>query len=232
MPTMHIPISQPIRVVIADDHPVMRLGLDHLIQSQVGMEVMGAVGTGAEALALVQQAQPDVLILDVDMPGMDGLELMYLLRDTVESLSIIIFTAHHDENTFNLAISAGVAGFISKENVFDDLIEGIRSVAMGRNYFSPVFSSFLLKRIQSGDEQQNRHLEKEKLENLLTLMEQRIIRLVAEGKSSSDIADQIFISAKTVDNHRTNICKKLNLHGKNSLLKFALEHKHLWNDLK
>jgi DNA-binding NarL/FixJ family response regulator len=229
---MHSVPSQTIRVLIADDHPVMRLGLDHLIRAQAGMEVAGLVGSGAEVLAELAEAAPEVIILDVDMPGMEGLALVHELHAQARAPKIIIFTAYHDEKIFNDAISAGVHGFISKENVFDNLVEGIRSVVTGKNYFSPVFSGYLLKRIQSGDETNSRFREKENVEHQLTSTEKRIIRFVAEGKTSHQIAEQLFVSVKTVENHRTNICKKLGLHGKNSLLKFALEHKYLWEDSK
>ncbi len=221
-----------ISILIADDHPVMRLGLNHLIQSQPGMEVVGAVGDGAEALQLIAQLKPQLLILDVDMPGMNGLQLMQQLHSAQADLKIIIFTAHHDKQIFDAAISAGIPGFISKENVFTDLVEGIRQVMAGQNYFSPVFSNYLLSRIQSNDDRQHQLTEKESVEHLLTLMERRVIRMVAESKTSQDIAELLFISGKTVENHRTNICRKLNLRGKNSLLKFALENKHLWNERK
>lgn len=221
-----------ISILIADDHPVMRLGLNHLIQSQPGMEVVGAVGDGAEALQLIAQLKPQLLILDVDMPGMNGLQLMQQLHSAQADLKIIIFTAHHDKQIFDAAISAGIPGFISKENVFTDLVEGIRQVMAGQNYFSPVFSNYLLSRIQSNDDRQHQLTEKESVEHLLTLMERRVIRLIAESKTSQDIAELLFISGKTVENHRTNICRKLNLRGKNSLLKFALENKHLWNERK
>jgi len=173
-----------------------------------------------------------LLILDVDMPGMNGLQLMQQLHSAQADLKIIIFTAHHDKQIFDAAISAGIPGFISKENVFTDLVEGIRQVMAGQNYFSPVFSNYLLSRIQSNDDRQHQLTEKESVEHLLTLMERRVIRLIAESKTSQDIAELLFISGKTVENHRTNICRKLNLRGKNSLLKFALENKHLWNERK
>ncbi len=225
-------LDPTISILIADDHPVMRLGISHLIQTQPGMEVVGAVGDGAEALELIARLKPQLLILDVDMPEMNGLQLIQQLRSEQSDMKIIIFTAHHDEQIFNAAASAGIPGFISKENVFTDLVEGIHQVMAGQNYFSPVFSHYLLSRGQANGDRQRQLTEKEAVEHLLTPVERRVIRLVAESKTSQDIAELLFISGKTVENHRTNICRKLNLRGKNSLLKFALENKHLWSERK
>jgi DNA-binding NarL/FixJ family response regulator len=216
-------MPENIKILIADDHPVMRLGLSHLIKNEPGMQVVGIAANGTEAIQIAKTTHPDLIILDIDMPEMDGLSLAHHLKEELPQLKIVIFTAYHNEEAFNKAIDVGVQGFISKENVFDELSEGIRQVAQGRNYFSSVFSDYLLNRIKHDDK--NRR-SKQSIAEQLTPAEMRIMALIANMKTSQEIADTLFISVKTVENHRTNICKKLNIKGKNSLLKFALNNKH------
>jgi len=187
------------------------------------MQVVGIAANGTEAIQIAKTTHPDLIILDIDMPEMDGLSLAHHLKEELPQLKIVIFTAYHNEEAFNKAIDVGVQGFISKENVFDELSEGIRQVAQGRNYFSSVFSDYLLNRIKHDDK--NRR-SKQSIAEQLTPAEMRIMALIANMKTSQEIADALFISVKTVENHRTNICKKLNIKGKNSLLKFALNNKH------
>ena len=216
-------MPENIKILIADDHPVMRFGLSHLIKNEPGMQVVGIAANGTEAIQIAKTTHPDLIILDIDMPEMDGLSLAHHLKEELPQLKIVIFTAYHNEEAFNKAIDVGVQGFISKENVFDELSEGIRQVAQGRNYFSSVFSDYLLNRIKHDDK--NRR-SKQSIAEQLTPAEMRIMALIANMKTSQEIADALFISVKTVENHRTNICKKLNIKGKNSLLKFALNNKH------
>ncbi|WP_250632790.1 response regulator transcription factor [Rhodoflexus caldus] len=216
-------MPEDIKILIADDHPVMRLGLSHLIKNEPNMQVVGIAANGTEAIRMAKESHPDLIILDIDMPEMDGLSLAHHLKAELPELKIVIFTAHHNEEAFNEAIDAGVEGFISKENVFDDLSEGIRQVAQGKNYFSSVFSDYLLNRIKHNDKTRK---DRQSIAELLTSAEMRIMQLIADMKTSQEIADTLFISVKTVENHRTNICKKLNIKGKNGLLKFVLNNKH------
>ncbi|WP_448519852.1 response regulator transcription factor [Rhodoflexus sp.] len=215
-------MPEDIKILIADDHPVMRLGLSYLIKNEPRMQVVGIAANGTEAIHLAKSTRPDLIIVDIDMPEMDGLSLAHLLKSELPELKIVIFTAHHNEEAFNQAIDAGVEGFISKENVFDDLSEGIRQVAQGKNYFSSVFSDYLLNRIKQDDKSRR---SRQRLADQLTPTELRIIGLIAAMKTSQEIADELFISVKTVENHRTNICKKLNIKGKNGLLKFVLSNR-------
>jgi two-component system, NarL family, response regulator DegU len=231
MPIITLP--NPVRVLVADDHPVVRLGLQHLLGQHDHFKVVGLAANGLETLQLAATVGPHLVLLDVDMPGPTveaghTWALVASLRQTVPGLRVIIFTAYNNEEVFNQAISAGVEGFISKENLFDDLMEGLQAVARGQQYYSPMFSSFLHRRLQAQRVQQLRDREKATLDNQLTRTEKRVLRLVAESKTSHQIADELFVSVKTVDNHRTHICKKLGLQGKNSLLKFALEHRAWW----
>ncbi|MCS6967180.1 MAG: response regulator transcription factor [Cytophagales bacterium] len=219
--------EKPITILIVDDHPVMRLGLSHLIENEPDMQVTGIAGNANEAIRIAQDTAPDVIILDIDMPGMDGLSLTQHFKKQSPEQKIIIFTAYHQEQTFNAAIDAGVEGFISKENVFDELLEGIRQVAEGKNYFSSIFSDYLIKRIRKKEKYERR---RQALAEQLTPTELRILRLISQMKTSQEIAEILFISVKTVENHRSNICKKLNLSGKNALLKFALSNQAVLNN--
>lgn len=215
-------MPEDIKILIADDHPVMRLGLSHLIKNEPDMQVAGIAANGTEAIRLAKEIRPDLIIVDIDMPEMDGLSLAHHLKEELPNLKILIFTAHHNEETFNKAIDAGVDGFISKENVFADLSEGIRQLAQGKNYFSSVFSDYLLNRIKHNDK---RKRDKQSIAEQLTPTEMRIMELIADMKTSQEIANTLSISVKTVENHRTNICRKLNIKGKNGLLKYVLNNK-------
>ena len=206
---------------MADDHPMFRGGLRQVIESQPDLRVVHETGDGADALRGVRELKPHVAILDLDMPKLSGLELTAAIQSEQLPARIIILTMHREEDLFNEAMDLGVLGYVLKDSAADDILHCIRAVADGRHYLSPAVSGFLV----------NRHTRAESLRRAkpgladLTPAELRILRLIARNKTSKEIADELELSPRTVDNHRFNICTKLELHGVHSLVKFAFDHK-------
>ena len=213
--------SNEIRVVIADDHPIFRRGLRQVIDMETDVVVVGEAGDGMTAFGQIETLKPDVAVLDIDMPGKNGFTLAQEIGDCKLPVNIIFLTMYKEENAFNRALDLGVKGYLLKDSAVTEIVAGIRAVARGDHFISPAISSFLVNR--SG---RARSLEEQKpgLKDLTT-MERRILKLIVENKTSKEIAGELFISARTVDNHRTNIATKLDLHGSHALLKFAFDHK-------
>jgi len=209
--------SQRHTILIADDHPVVRSGLRFVLEKDQAFTVLHEADNGDIALQLIRQSKPDVVILDVEMPVMDGFAVAKAVQAESLDTIIIIMTMHSDERTFNKAMEYDVRGFVLKENAVTDIVKAIRTVLEGRHFISPSLSEYLMRGKQST-------LSGVDL-SVLTPTEQTILRLIADQKTTRTIADELFISPKTVEKHRSNICTKLNLHGAYALLKFAMENK-------
>jgi DNA-binding NarL/FixJ family response regulator len=214
-------MTPTISVVIADDHPLFRKGLRQSIEEDPSLAIVGEAGNGATALRLIEERMPDVAVLDIDMPEMRGLQVARAVQDKKLFVAVIILTIYNEEDMFNEAMDAGVRGYVMKETAVLDLLEAIRTVAMGTYYFSPAITGHLVGRSQRAKQLL---MEKPRLADL-TPAERRILKLIAVNKTSKDIAEDLGISYRTVETHRTNIASKLNIHGSHSLLKFALENK-------
>lgn len=208
-------MSEEIRVLIADDHPIFRRGLRAVIESDPALKIVGEADDGEIALAEIENLEPQVVVLDSDMPKIDGLTVARMIQEKNLPTLPVFLTMHKDEAIFNAAIDADVKGFVIKDSAATDIITCIKEVAKGKRFFSYVLSEFLLNR---------RNGQSSPLE-LLTVSERRVLRLLANGKTSKEIAEELFISPRTVDHHRANISVKLNLKGKNALLTFALNNK-------
>ena len=208
-----------LNLVIADDHPIFLKGLREGLELEEDFNVVAQASNGQEAFIAVQTYRADVVVLDIDMPRMNGLEAAEKILELQPKLPIILLTMHKEKAPLMKALELGVCGYVLKENAVTDIMHAIRMVADGNPYISPEMSAFLLRKPQSPQKQKTREV----LE-LLTPAERQITQLIAQYKTSKEIADELFISEKTVFNHRMNISKKLNLTGKNSLLRFALEH--------
>jgi DNA-binding NarL/FixJ family response regulator len=208
-------------ILIADDHPIFRQGLRQLFASVAGMRVVSEVGDGRAALAEIEAHKPDVAVLDVNMPDMDGFAVARIVKDKHLPVELIFLTMYKDEDLFNEAIDLGIKGYVLKDSAVTELIGAVRAVLAGEHFISPSLTKHLVNRRSRAS-----MLERSKpgLKDL-TPAERRILPLIANNKTSREIADELFISVRTVENHRANICQKLELHGAHALLKFALENK-------
>jgi DNA-binding NarL/FixJ family response regulator len=214
-------VTPTITIVIADDHPLFRKGLRQSIEEDPSLRILGEASDGASALRLIESCTPDVAILDIDMPAMRGLQVAKMIKDQQLFVAVIILTIYKEEDMFNEAMDAGVRGYVMKETAVIDMLEAIKAVAMGKYYFSPAIAGHLV-----GRSERAKHLLAEKPRVAeLTPSERRILKLIALNKTSKDIANELSISYRTVETHRTNIATKLNIHGSHSLLSFALEHR-------
>ena len=214
-------MNTPVKILIADDHPIFRRGLHDVIEEDSKFSVIGEAGNGIEALRLIAEFSPDVVLADINMPQMDGLDLARVVREKYPSLSVIILTMHKDKAMFDAALAAGARGYMLKENAAEDINECLKTVAAGGHYIAPSLSGFLISRAARVAD----FTEQTPSLKILTKTERRVLRLVAEDKTSREIGELLFIHPRTVDNHRRNICQKLDLHGSHALLRFALTHK-------
>jgi DNA-binding NarL/FixJ family response regulator len=209
------------RIIIADDHPIFRRGLRAVVETQAHLKVVADAADGDTALALISEHEPDVAILDLDMPGQDGFAVTRSLTDQGLAVAVIILTMHDNESLFNKALDLGVKGFVLKDSALPEIIDCIKAVAAGRNYISPQLSTYLVSR---GERSAALPHTTPGIRDL-TPAEQNILRLIAAEKMSRQIAVELHISVRTVERHRANICDKLNLHGSNALIRFAIAHK-------
>lgn len=212
-------MEDEVRIVIADDHPIFRRGLRESLEEASPMKVVGEVGDGKAALDLIRRLNPDVAILDISMPVLDGFAVSRELSKENSQVKIVFLTAHQEESLFDEAMTLGVRGYVLKESSMSEIVSCVIAVAQGKHYTSPALTSYLLSRSTRKSEAAN----KSGLEDL-TPTERRILKLIAEYKTSREIAEELFISYYTVETHRRNICEKLDLHGSHALIKFALAH--------
>jgi DNA-binding NarL/FixJ family response regulator len=210
-----------VKVLIVDDHPLFRQGLRQVIVADSRFELIAEAGDGLAALKLIQEKKPDVAALDVNLPGLSGLEIARKLQGKRLPTRIIILTMYKEEETFNRAMDLGVTGFVLKENAVEDILNGIAAVAKGEHYLSPSISGYLVRRRSRAE---SLAAKKPGLEDL-TKAELRILKLIADKKTSREIAAELFISPRTVEAHRANISTKLKLRGSHSLLLFAIENR-------
>jgi len=210
-----------ITIIIADDHPIVRQGLRQTIEKERSFSIVAEAANGREALEAITEFQPNIAILDVDMPEMDGFAVARVVRENNLPTAVIFLTIHNDEVMFNEAIDLGAKGYVLKQSALEDVVECIKIVAKNQFCVSPSLTTFLINRQRRV---LNLTAEKPIIKNL-TRSEKRILQMIADDKSTKEIADELFISPTTVEKHRANICRKLDLKGGYALLKFALTHK-------
>ena len=201
-----------IKIFIADDHPLFLKGLKDTLLEETDFDLLGSAINGQEALKKIIDLQPDIATLDLDMPLMNGIEVAKILLKEHKNIKIIILSMHKDPDIIRAAMALGIHGYVFKDDAVNDLVCAIKAINEGKNYISvdAAKKSFFTK-------------DTHELIGDLTKMEKVILREIALQKTTRQIADEHFISIKTVENHRANICKKLNLTGNNSLLKFAIK---------
>jgi DNA-binding NarL/FixJ family response regulator len=209
-----------VRVVLADDHPIYRQGLKQIIAADRRLAIVGEAGDGRAALEQIQALKPDVAVLDIDMPDLDGFDLARAIRDRRLATRVVFLTLHKDERFLNAALDTGVAGYVVKDGAVTEIVECITAVASGRHWVSPALSTHLVHRSRRAEDRAA------SVPGLaaLTPVERRILGLLAEFKTTREIADLLCVSPRTVDHHRANMAEKLMLRGPHALTRFAVEH--------
>jgi DNA-binding NarL/FixJ family response regulator len=210
-----------VKLLIVDDHPVFRRGLREIIEEHPGFRIVGEAGDGESGLRLALERHPDIAIVDIEMPKQSGFDMARALRRMNSMVKVAFLTMYKDEDIFNTALDLGARAYVLKEDVADDIIGALQKVSQGEMF---VCQSVLEISKRRTDAIRTLLLSKPQLERL-TAAERRILKLIAEDRTSKEIADFLKISSKTVENHRLSICHKLNIHGSHSLLKFAFDHK-------
>jgi two-component system response regulator NreC len=207
-----------IRIILADDHAVMRRGLRLVLEQQEDFEVVGEASDGREAVSLAESIKPDVAVLDITMPNLNGIEAAHQISSRHPGVSTIVLSMHADESFVLRALKAGARAYVLKESAEGDLINAVRLVSEGKSFFSPVVSRMLV-------EDYVRQLQDRDIEDsyeLLTMREREILQLIAEAKSNKEIANMLNLSLYTVETHRSNILDKLNLHSVPELILYAV----------
>ncbi|XWN37700.1 MAG: response regulator transcription factor [Balneola sp.] len=208
-----------ISIVIADDHALIRKGLRQVLDQEPGIEIYEAQD-GEEALKFIREKKPQIAILDIEMPNISGFDVAKKIQNESINIDVIFLTMFKDESIFNKSMDIGVKGYVLKENTVSEIMNCIHTVLKGNYYLSPEISAFLIKR---NNRMANSATDKSGI-SLLTPSEINMLRMVAKMKTNQEIAEDLGISIKTVQNHRSNICNKLDLSGAHALLKFAVEH--------
>lgn len=209
-------MTTEIEILMADDHPIVRHGLREAIKCAPGLKLVAEASDGEEALTRLRQLKPHIALLDIDMPLLDGFSIAQTISAEGLTCKIIFLTVYREESFLNKALKVGAQGYILKDTALADIVAAIRKVGSGQSYVSPTMSSYLINRL--------RIPEQELGLAGLTPSERAIIKLIAECRTTKEIAARLFISPRTVETHRANICQKLGLRGNHALTKFALAH--------
>jgi two-component system response regulator NreC len=207
------------RIVIAEDHTILREGLRALISSQEDLEVVGEAGDGREAVRQVEDLMPDLILMDLSMPKMNGIEAIREIGRRIPETRILALTVHKTEEFILEVLQAGADGYIPKDASSNELMMAIRSVLMGKRYLCPSVSKVVIE----GYLESRRTPESSTPWDTLTKREREILKLIAEGHKNKEIADYLCISVKTVEKHRANLMKKLDLHSAAALTAYAME---------
>jgi DNA-binding NarL/FixJ family response regulator len=213
-------MSTKIRLLLADDHPIVRKGLLSTVEPEAGIKVVAEAQNGEEALRLIRELKPDVAVLDIDMPKLDGLGVAREVSKLALGTRIIFLTLHKDVDLFKAAMQAGASGYLLKDSAMQELVAGVKAVSAGQQFVSAALVSLFVEAPHKPAAS-----PQDDLLHSLTPTEGRILKLIANGRSSKEIGEDLSIHYRTVENHRTNICKKLGIEGANALLRFALQYK-------
>ena len=207
-----------IRILLADDHTVVRKGLRLLLESEPGLTVVADAANGREAVALAEQHKPDVVVLDVAMPTLNGIEAARQISTRLPRTAIVFLSMHSDESYVLKALKVGARAYLLKDSAEHDLINAVKAVSEGKSFFSPAISKMLV-------EDYMRQMQDRKVEDsyeLLTTREREVLQLLAEGRSNKEVATVLNLSLYTVETHRSNILQKLNLHNQAELILYAM----------
>jgi len=204
-----------IKILLVDDHAIMRDGIKALLSIHDDIEIVGEASEGKEAIEMAQELAPDIVEMDIGMPGMDGLEATRRLTKRNPRIKVIVLTQHDNKEYIFSTIKAGAAGYVPKKALGSELVSAIRTVCRGDSFLYPSAAKALIEDYRQQAEEGDPY-------DSLTGREREILKLIAEGHTSREIADALFISLKTVHGHRTNIMEKLDLHNRTELIKYAM----------
>jgi len=212
-----------MKVIIADDHQIVRDGINVLLMSHTDIEIIGEVGDGQELLNLLKSKVPDIVIMDISMPKLDGIEATKLLTKVHPEVKVIIFSSHSEGENVVKALEAGAKGVLPKSTIREELIQALRSVEEGREFISKYipYSTFINHIKKSKEEQEGR----DTIEQILTSREIEIMKLIVDGCSNKEIAEKLFISQRTAEKHKSNILSKLEMSSVVELVKYAIKNK-------
>src|SRR5215471_1313522 len=208
-------MNQKIRILLADDHAVVRQGFKLILGSQPDMEIVGEAGNGREAVELAEKLRPDVAVVDVAMPELNGIEATRRMAEVTPRTRVLALSMHKDSVYVREILRAGARGYLLKDQVDSDLLAALRAVARGEGYLSPSVSDAVLNDYR-------KHVSNPI--DLLTSREREVLQMIAEGKTNKEIATVLNLSVYTVDAHRGHIMEKLNLHSVNELVRFAVRN--------
>ena len=211
----------PLRILIVDDHDLMRRGVRTLLESHAGWEVCGEAKTGREAVQMSEELKPDIIILDISMPDLNGVEAAKRIRKTSAGVEILILSMHYSEQLIREIVDAGVRGYIVKSDSDRDLLIAVETLAKHKPFFTPRATEVILGNFSSGGPAAP---VPELVSDRLTSREREIVQLLAEGKSSKEVASSLGISVKTAETHRANIMRKLELHSVSELVRYAVRN--------
>ncbi|MFO1475217.1 MAG: response regulator transcription factor [Verrucomicrobiota bacterium] len=213
-------MQREVRLIIVDDHPVFRRGLREIVEENSRFRIVGEAADGEQALRLMEELKPEIAIVDVDMPRLNGLKVVRAMKERKLPVTVVFLTMYSEEDVFRAAMGLGVNGYILKENAADEVVAALEKVLKGETFVSASMAG-----IHSRREDRVQPLPLSPQLETLTSAERHILKLVSEDRTSKEIAEQLQISIRTVEKHRLNICGKLNLRGSHVLLKFAYDHK-------
>lgn len=208
-----------IKIILADDHPIVRQGLRQVIEREPDLRIVAECGDGAAALAAIEKQQPDIAILDVDMPRASGFDVLRILSKKQSAVQVILMTVHDEVEFFNEALDLGAKAYLLKECAVEEVVKAVRAIRADQNFASPQLHQYLFRRANRAE---SGGLA------ALTPTEREVLKLIADYKTSREIGEALFISPLTVKTHRRNISLKLDITGSNTLMKYALEHKNLF----
>lgn len=208
-----------IKIILADDHPIVRQGLRQVIEREPDLRIVAECGDGAAALAAIEKQQPDIAILDVDMPRASGFDVLRILSKKQSAVQVILMTVHDEVEFFNEALDLGAKAYLLKECAVEEVVKAVRAIRADQSFASPQLHQYLFRRANRAE---SGGLA------ALTPTEREVLKLIADYKTSREIGEALFISPLTVKTHRRNISLKLDITGSNTLMKYALEHKNLF----
>jgi DNA-binding NarL/FixJ family response regulator len=210
-----------VRILIADDHDLMRRGVRTLLEPHPGWEICGEATTGREAVAKAEQLKPSIVILDISMPDLNGVDAAKRIKKVSPDTEVLIFSAHYSDQLIREILEAGVRGYIVKSDSDRDLVIAVESLAKKKPFFTSRATEVMLTTFSDGGPKQD---PSEPLRDRLTTREREIVQLLAEGKSSKEVASSLNISVKTAETHRANIMRKLQIHTVSELVRYAIRN--------